>query len=169
MRPQSHENRDNLLQTFLVPILVPTTEVLLTFSGPWRKEGVRPAALAFLIKTSAKALRDHPLLNARWVGKTLHLIKDINIGYAVAIPNGLMVPVVRQHIMRAIEAAGLEVSAVSLTLHHGARRDRMFVDENKASASFGKRKRGTTFPCHLEITDLNFRKLFESNLQRIYL
>lgn len=91
----------------------------------WRKEGVRPAALAFLIKTSAKALRDHPLLNARWVGKTLHLIKDINIGYAVAIPNGLMVPVVRQADRKSL----LEITHEIVDMAKKARRDELTTDD----------------------------------------
>ena len=81
-----------------------------------------------------------------------------------------MVPTIRQHILRAIDAAGLDIAAVSLTVQVGmSARQRMFIDSNPASASVGKRKRGSDVRCHLELIETSLRKRFEDTLQRVYL
>jgi len=50
---------------------------------------------AFFIKGLALALRDQPQLNAVIAGNELLSLDEINVGFAVALPNGLSVPVVR--------------------------------------------------------------------------
>jgi pyruvate dehydrogenase E2 component (dihydrolipoyllysine-residue acetyltransferase) len=50
---------------------------------------------ALFIKLLAAALRDHPELNATIEGDTLLCWEDIHIGFAVAVPGGLVVPVIR--------------------------------------------------------------------------
>lgn len=47
----------------------------------------------FIIKACAAALRQHPSINASWQGDTIRMNKDINIGVAVAVDEGLLVPV----------------------------------------------------------------------------
>ena len=43
-----------------------------------------------------KAIKDYPLINASVIGDQIHIKKDINIGLAVALPNGnLIVPVIK--------------------------------------------------------------------------
>jgi pyruvate dehydrogenase E2 component (dihydrolipoamide acetyltransferase) len=44
----------------------------------------------------AAALRDHPLLNARWQDGNIHINDEINIGLAVAVQHGLIVPVIHK-------------------------------------------------------------------------
>lgn len=46
-----------------------------------------------VIKAAALSLQEHPYLNARLVGEEIHLVGDINIGMAVAVEGGLIVPV----------------------------------------------------------------------------
>ena len=48
-----------------------------------------------LIKVVANALREHPRLNATLTDEGIHLLPEINIGVAVALEDGLVVPVVR--------------------------------------------------------------------------
>lgn len=48
-----------------------------------------------LVKVIATALRQHPRLNAAWHNDTIMLNHEINIGLAVAIDEGLVVPVIR--------------------------------------------------------------------------
>lgn len=48
-----------------------------------------------LIKIVAIALREHRLLNATLTDEGIHMLADINIGVAVALEDGLVVPVVR--------------------------------------------------------------------------
>src|SRR5262249_29374088 len=62
------------------------------------------------IKALATALRDDPRLNASIEGDSIYIYDSINIGFAVAVPGGLLVPVVRNadsqplsEIQRAVE------------------------------------------------------------------
>ncbi|MXV72779.1 2-oxo acid dehydrogenase subunit E2 [Candidatus Poribacteria bacterium] len=48
-----------------------------------------------LVKVVANALREHPRLNATLTDEGIHLLQEINIGVAVALEDGLVVPVVR--------------------------------------------------------------------------
>lgn len=47
----------------------------------------------FVIKACASALRFHPAVNSSWLGDKIRINKDINIGVAVAVEEGLLVPV----------------------------------------------------------------------------
>jgi pyruvate/2-oxoglutarate dehydrogenase complex dihydrolipoamide acyltransferase (E2) component len=53
-----------------------------------------PSINDFLLKAAALALREHPLLNATVREDGIHLLDGIRLGFAVAVPGGLMVPVI---------------------------------------------------------------------------
>jgi pyruvate dehydrogenase E2 component (dihydrolipoamide acetyltransferase) len=58
--------------------------------------GTKPPSLNdFIIKAAARALQEHPLLNAGIADDKITLFEEINIGVAVAVEGGLIVPVVR--------------------------------------------------------------------------
>ncbi|MFD1096859.1 pyruvate dehydrogenase complex dihydrolipoamide acetyltransferase [Salegentibacter chungangensis] len=48
-----------------------------------------------VIKASAMALRKHPQVNSQWTGETTKIAKHIHMGVAVAVEEGLLVPVLR--------------------------------------------------------------------------
>jgi len=48
-----------------------------------------------VVKAAAMALRKHPAVNSSWMGDYIRQYQHINIGVAVAIEDGLIVPVVR--------------------------------------------------------------------------
>lgn len=48
-----------------------------------------------VIKAVAMALRQHPGVNASWRGESIRYNQHIHIGMAVAVPEGLIVPVIR--------------------------------------------------------------------------
>ena len=48
-----------------------------------------------VVKAAAMALRKHPAVNSSWMGDFIRQYQHINIGVAVAIEDGLIVPVVR--------------------------------------------------------------------------
>jgi len=48
-----------------------------------------------VIKSCAMALRQHPAVNSSWRGDFIRQNKHIHIGSAVAVPDGLIVPVIR--------------------------------------------------------------------------
>ena len=59
---------------------------------------VSPVKISFndmVIKAVATALRRHPQVNASWLGDTIRTNHHIHIGVAVAVDEGLLVPVVR--------------------------------------------------------------------------
>ncbi|MES1181280.1 MAG: 2-oxo acid dehydrogenase subunit E2, partial [Flavobacterium sp.] len=49
----------------------------------------------FVLKASALALRKHPKINSSWLGDKIRYNQHIHIGVAVAVEDGLLVPVVR--------------------------------------------------------------------------
>ena len=49
----------------------------------------------FVIKAAAAALRQHPKVNSSWLGDKIRINHHVNIGVAVAVEEGLLVPVVR--------------------------------------------------------------------------
>ena len=59
------------------------------------KLGQAPSYDALFIKLFAAALRERPELNATIENDFIVRIKEINVGFAVAVPNGLIVPVIR--------------------------------------------------------------------------
>ncbi len=59
---------------------------------------ISPVKISFndmVIKASAMALRKHPAVNSSWMGDFIRTYDHIHIGMAVAIPDGLIVPVIR--------------------------------------------------------------------------
>jgi 2-oxoglutarate dehydrogenase E2 component (dihydrolipoamide succinyltransferase) len=68
--------------------------------------------LPFITRASVAALHQFPLLNASLDGNSIIYHNEINIGIAVALENGLIVPVIRQADEKNI--AGLQRSIVDL-------------------------------------------------------
>ena len=56
--------------------------------------GVKLSLNDLFIKSVAVTLRDHPRLNARLQGDRIEILRDINIGLAVALDDGLIVPAI---------------------------------------------------------------------------
>ena len=54
-----------------------------------------PSLEDMLVKLTAAALQQHPALNSRWDGDTLHTSADIHIGIAVDTETGLRIPIIR--------------------------------------------------------------------------
>ncbi len=59
-----------------------------------KRGGIQPTYTDLLIKVIAIALRDHPRLYASWAGKGIQVNDNINIGLAVGVEDGLVVPVI---------------------------------------------------------------------------
>jgi pyruvate dehydrogenase E2 component (dihydrolipoamide acetyltransferase) len=70
---------------------------------------ISPVKISFndlIIKASASALRKHPKVNSSWLGDKIRYNDHIHIGMAVAVEDGLLVPVIRF-------ADGLSLSQIS--------------------------------------------------------
>ncbi len=62
-----------------------------------------------VLKASAMALRKHPVINSSWKGETIRRNQHIHIGVAVAVEEGLLVPVVRFADTKGLQQIGAEV------------------------------------------------------------
>jgi pyruvate dehydrogenase E2 component (dihydrolipoamide acetyltransferase) len=78
-----------------------------------------------IVKAVALALREHPILNSTLVGEEIVLHDEINIGVAVALEEGLIVPVVREVDTKSV----LEIHRAVQDLAERAREDALSVDE----------------------------------------
>jgi pyruvate dehydrogenase E2 component (dihydrolipoamide acetyltransferase) len=59
---------------------------------------VAPVKISFndlVVKACAVALKQHPAINSSWLGDKIRFNEHVNIGIAVAVDEGLLVPVVR--------------------------------------------------------------------------
>ena len=61
----------------------------------WRPHRLRPLDLDLIIAAVADALKAHPRLNAHLVEEEVLLLDEVNIGVAMAVPDGLVVPVLK--------------------------------------------------------------------------
>lgn len=62
-----------------------------------------------LVKVVANALRVHPRLNATLTDDGIHLLEEINIGVAVALEDGLIVPVIQNAAREGLSAISAQV------------------------------------------------------------
>ena len=84
-----------------------------------------------VIKACAMALRKHPNINASWLGDIIRYHADINIGMAVAVDEGLVVPVIKH-------ADQLGLSEISASA-------RSFVDKARNRQLSSEEMQGNTF------------------------
>jgi pyruvate dehydrogenase E2 component (dihydrolipoamide acetyltransferase) len=73
---------------------------------------VAPVKVSFndmVLKATALALRQHPKVNSSWLGDKIRYNHHINIGVAVAVEDGLLVPVVRFADGKSLSQIGAEV------------------------------------------------------------
>jgi pyruvate dehydrogenase E2 component (dihydrolipoamide acetyltransferase) len=65
---------------------------------------------AFLVKLAAEAIARHPYVNSSWEGDSIVERSSIDIGLAVALPDGLITPLVRDCARKSITAIDEELS-----------------------------------------------------------
>ncbi|MEK6561227.1 MAG: dihydrolipoamide acetyltransferase family protein [Nitrospirota bacterium] len=87
------------------PHVTTTFEVDMTVVAKYREtnkdtmqksQGVHLTYLPFIIMATASALRENPALNSSWSDSGIIIKKYINIGIAVSLEDGLIVPVIRK-------------------------------------------------------------------------
>ena len=79
----------------------------------------RISATALIIKIVASVLARHPWLNSSFQGEEIHLLPDVNIGMAVALETGLIVPVVHNVGDKGVAQIAAEVKDLSLRARDG--------------------------------------------------
>ncbi|MFJ1970005.1 dihydrolipoamide acetyltransferase family protein [Streptomyces sp. NPDC087903] len=90
-----------------------------------------PSLNDFVLKAAALALREHPLLNAAVLEDGVHLYEGIHVGFAVAVANGLLVPVIE--------------NAAALSLPDMARRSRELAESARSGRISPALLEGATF------------------------
>ena len=61
-----------------------------------KRTGIRITYTDLFIKIVARAVEDNPQINVSWAGDAMSMRRDIDIGVAVNIENGLVVPVMKE-------------------------------------------------------------------------
>ena len=90
-----------------------------------RREGFKLSLMPFFVKGVADTLQAFPMLNASIMGNDIVYKKEINLGIAVALDWGLVVPVIRQAQEKTLVGLAREVA----DLAHRARQKQLIPDE----------------------------------------
>jgi len=76
-------------------------------------EGVKLSVNDFIVRAAALALRHHPMVNASWGDDAITQHGEIHIGIAVATPEGLITPVIRNADQKSVAEIAREVRALA--------------------------------------------------------
>ncbi|HEY7323034.1 MAG TPA: dihydrolipoamide acetyltransferase family protein [Candidatus Binatia bacterium] len=116
---------------FYLSMDVDMTEIIRRRSALKEKESLVPSINDFILNACAHALADFPSLNAAFTDGGVEIYSDINIGLAVALEEGLVVPVIR--------------NADRLSLVELARQSRELADRAQNKKLFPTDYEGGTF------------------------
>ena len=72
-------------------------------------QGMKVSFNDMVVKACAMALKKHPVINASWLGDRIRYNDHVHIGVAVAVEDGLLVPVVRHANTKSFGQIGAEV------------------------------------------------------------
>ena len=89
---------------------------------------ISPVKISFndmVIKACAMALRQHPAVNSSWMGDFIRQNKHVHIGSAVAMPDGLIVPVIRFADQKSLS----QIASDAKGLYDKARNKKLQPDE----------------------------------------
>lgn len=79
----------------------------------------RPTFTDLVIKAAAKALQKHPLMNSQFSDAGIQLLNEIHVGIAVALPEGLVVPVVRHADKLSLKEIAIESARLAASAREG--------------------------------------------------
>ncbi len=121
---------------FSAPHFYLTMEVNMDKAVQTRKalNEVSPSKISFndfIIKACAAALKQHPYINASWQGEVIRFNDHINIGVAVAIDDGLIIPVIRYADTKGLSTIAAEVKDLA-----GKARDRKLQPPDWEGSTF---------------------------------
>ncbi len=95
------------------------------------KEKEKISVTALLTKAIARAIEINPIVNSTLDGEVIKVLKDINIGMAIALDDGLIVPVIKNADQKKL----IDINAEIADLAKRARRNKLNPDE-MGGASF---------------------------------
>ena len=85
----------------------------------WQGEQIRPTYTDLVVKAVAKALKSHPLMNSQLGETEITLLSDIHVGIAVAVPDGLVAPVIRNADELSVKEIAVESSRLATLARNG--------------------------------------------------
>ncbi len=91
----------------------------------WRPHKIRPQYQDLVIAATARALKDNPKANAHLIGDEVRILDEINVGVAMAVSEGLLVPVIKN----ADEKSLLEIAQNVRDLARKAKANSLSIDE----------------------------------------
>jgi pyruvate dehydrogenase E2 component (dihydrolipoamide acetyltransferase) len=97
-------------------------------STRWQAESADGVSVTYthaIVKAAALALAEHPRLNSTLEGDVIRLLDEVNVGVAVALDEGLIVPVVREADRKPLRQIAVEARELS----EKARQGTLTVDE----------------------------------------
>ena len=77
------------------------------------KEGIGLSFVPFVVKASAEALKRNPTFNAHWTDDGVLAKRRVNIGVAVAVDEGLIVPVIRDADQLSVHGLNVAIADVA--------------------------------------------------------
>ena len=122
-----------LTEAALVPVFQLTTvldasrlnELRGEINGRLAEQGIKVSVTDLIVRAVAVALRAHPEVNASFAGDAILHRAHVNVGVAVAIEDGLVVPVVKDADAKSVTAIGAEIKDLATR----ARAGRLKLDE----------------------------------------
>jgi 2-oxoisovalerate dehydrogenase E2 component (dihydrolipoyl transacylase) len=111
-----------------VPHAYTVVEVDMTSVVKWReannmafkaREGASLSYVAVVVKAVTEILRKHPTLNSQFADDKIILKQAMNIGIAVAVDNGLIVPVIANADQLSISGVNARIRDISSRAHAG--------------------------------------------------
>jgi 2-oxoisovalerate dehydrogenase E2 component (dihydrolipoyl transacylase) len=91
-----------------------------THKAVWRtREGVNITLTAFIVRAVSRALRDIPVVNSTFTPDGVLCRHAVNVGIGVAIPEGLIVPVIRDADQKGVAGLGRDLEALSVRARAG--------------------------------------------------
>ena len=94
---------------FYLTVEIDMSEAMRTRKAINDKGEVKVSFNDYVIKAAAMALTKHPYVNASWMEDKIRFNNRVNIGVAVAVEEGLLVPVVRDANMKGMAQISSEV------------------------------------------------------------
>ena len=79
----------------------------------FKEMNIKASYTDFLVYTAARTLTSFPLLNCSTDGSSIVYKNYVNIGVAVALPDGLLVPVVRDAHIKSLSEISKEIAALA--------------------------------------------------------
>ena len=115
--------------THMVSVDVSAFQLLRAQINSDLRETEKISVTDLLVKAVAKALERHPRINSTLSGESIKVLKEINIGVAVALAEGLIVPVVKEANKKSI----YDVSSEIRDFGKRARKNKVAMEEMTGS------------------------------------